>query len=492
MADSRPNILLIMTDQQRGDCLGIAGHPGLLTPNMDHLAASGVRFTRGYSTCPSCVPARRSLMSGQHPASTGMVGYRDGVEWEKPPPLLPQVLRDAGYQTALVGRSMHLSPPRKRYGYEQVIHTSHSDPDNDYNQFLRRHGIDPHDGAYGTGVMHNDFTARPWHLEERLHPTHWTVTEALKWLDRRDPTAPFFLTVSFLAPHPPLNPPAAYFERYLRMDLPEPVIGDWATPPENDGLGLDVSSPKVHLRDEMLRSAMAGYFGLINHIDDQMRRLLNGVTGVDRLTGGNTIIVFTSDHGEMLGDHYGWRKSVPYEGSANIPLLIRPARGSGFGSGVVRDEPVCLEDIMPTLLDMAGLPIPDSVDGRSLVQLMHNQDVPWREHLHIEHAPQHHTLTDGRQKFIWWVADGREQFFDLTADPRECRDLIADPAVEPCIERWRAALIEELAGRPEGFSDGQRLIPGVRYPATLNHVAASPAAARWPDRGALPSQPTLA
>src|SRR5690606_7243773 len=103
MADpQRPNILLIMTDQQRGDAMSIDGHPALLTPNMDHLAATGCRFTRAYTTCPTCVPARRCLMAGQHAVTTGMVGYQDNVEWVHHPPLLPEVLRDAGYQTALV------------------------------------------------------------------------------------------------------------------------------------------------------------------------------------------------------------------------------------------------------------------------------------------------------------------------------------------------------------------------------------------------------
>src|SRR5690625_2466162 len=109
MPDDRPNILLIMTDQQRGDCLSLAGHPCLLTPNMDAIGAAGAHFRRAYSTCPVCIPARRSLMSGQHPATNGMVGYKDFQEWN-PPATLPGALRDAGYQTGLVWRNMHLHP----------------------------------------------------------------------------------------------------------------------------------------------------------------------------------------------------------------------------------------------------------------------------------------------------------------------------------------------------------------------------------------------
>ncbi len=120
--------------------------------------------------------------------------------------------------------------------------------------------------------------------------------------------------------HPPLIPPACYFDRYIRTGVPDPLIGDWAVPPENDGIGMGVSSPKVNLKGEALLSARAGYYGLINHLDDQLHRLLNDVTGIDKMTGGNTAVIMTADHGEMLGDHYLWRKSLPYEGAARIPL----------------------------------------------------------------------------------------------------------------------------------------------------------------------------
>ena len=457
----RPNILLIMTDQQRGDCLGIDGHPVLLTPTMDRIAGQGVRFVHAYTTCPSCIAARRSLLSGQFPATHGMRGYRDGVEWDAPP-TLPQVLSDHGYHTYLVGRCMHQHPPRKRYGYDHmVINSLH---DSDYAEWLDRHQPEGSGGYYGTGVMHNDWTARPWHMPEACHQTNWTVNQALEFLRKRDPSCPFFLTVSFLAPHPPLVPPAPYMERYLRTDLPEPVIGDWAAPPENGGLGMGQDAGRVQLEGEALRSTRAAYYGLINHVDDQINRLLNPVTGVDALTGGNTIVIFTSDHGEMLGDHHLWRKSVPYESSARIPLLIRPPKHLGVAPGTIVDQAVCLEDIMPTVLSMAGIDPPGTVDGADLAPLMHGGPGDPRPYLHIEHAPLHHTLTDGQEKFIWFVADGREQFFDLRKDPTECRDLIAEPNLAGRVAHWRDLLVQELAGRPEGFTDGAALVPGVAYP----------------------------
>jgi len=462
----QPNILLIMTDQQRGDCLSIEGHPVLMTPNMDSIAGSGVRFSRCYTTCPTCIAARRSLLSGQFPDTHGMVGYRDGVEWDAPP-TLPQVLGAAGYQTEWIGRTIHQHPVRKRYGFDHMVTGG---AESDYSEWLQCRMPDVEGGVYAGGPMHNDWTARPWHLDEPLHPTNWTVSRALEFLRKRDPSCPFFLCVSFLAPHPPLIPPACYFERYLRTGVDDPIIGDWAIPPPDGGRGLDIGGRRVDLQGEALLSARAGYYGLINHVDDQIRRLLSPVLGVQRMTDHNTIVLFTSDHGELLGDHYHWHKIVPYEPAARIPLLISAPQRFELGAGSVVDTAVCLEDIMPTLLDMAGVDIPDTVEGSSLLPAMRGGPAPDREYLHIQHAPLHHCLTDGREKYIWFVVDGREQFFDLTQDPKECHDLSANPASRERMAHWRSLLVEKLKQRPEGFSDGQRLIPGREFGPTLPHA----------------------
>ncbi|MHB1357685.1 MAG: arylsulfatase [Anaerolineae bacterium] len=466
MASERPNILLIMTDQQRGDCLSSAGHPVLLTPNMDTIAEAGVRFTQAYSSCPSCIAARRSLLSGQFPRTHGQVGYRDGVAWNAPA-TLPGVLTRAGYQTALVGRGMHQHPPRARFGYEQMTVHAVSGA-SDYESWFNQRAPDA-GGSMGFGITNNDWTARPWALADELHFTHWTVNQALEFLQRRDPTCPFFLTVSFLAPHPPLQPPAFYFERYLRQEVPAPWIGDWATPTGSDLGGNDLVAPsRVNLQGEALRSCRAAYYGLINQIDDEMRRLLNPINGVQVQTRGNTVVLFTSDHGEMLGDHYIWRKSVPYESSAHIPLLLSAPARYGLPRGGVVDGVCCLEDVMPTLLDLAGIEVPASVEGRSLLPLARGESAAWREYVTIEHSPLHQSLADGREKFIWWVADGHEQFFDLAADPHEMHDLASSPAAASRIAMWRERLVRELVGRPEGFSDGERLISGRPFPPVLS------------------------
>ena len=461
MAD-RPNMLFVHTEHHRGDALGCEGHPVLLTPNMDNIAYQGVRFSRFYSACPSCIASRRSILTGLDPQTHGMVGYRGGIEWDGVP-TLPGILREQGYQTVHIGRSMHQHPPRKGYGFESM------ETQEDYWDWLHdhspRHGIDD---WFGGGVMHNDWTVHPWHLDEDLHFTNWTVERALRFMRDRDPSRPFFLSLGFLAAHPPFQPPAFYLERYLRTGLPDPLIGDWAQPPLAGELGDEdyVSSHRIHLPDEALRCMRAAYYGLLNHVDDQLRRLINPVKGLRHRD--DTIIILTSDHGEMLGDHYRFRKELAYEGSARVPFLLSAPPQFGVGKNVVTDALATHADIMPTLLELLGLPIPDSVDGMSLCAHLSGETAEaWRECLHIEHAPYHQCLTDGREKYIWWPGDGREQLFDLSRDPDELHDLAPDPAAGHRLARWRDRLIDSLRNRPEGFVREGKLVPGRPYGAVI-------------------------
>jgi len=453
-----PDILFIHTEHHRGDCLGCEGHPVLLTPNMDNIARRGVRFSRFYSACPSCIPSRRSILTGQDPQTHGMVGYREGLEWDGVA-TLPGVLRDSGYQTVHIGRSMHQYPPRKRYGFE------HMEIGEDYLEWLRdqhpRHGIDD---WFGGGVMHNDWTVHPWHLDEDLHQTNWTVERASRFMETRDPSRPFFLSLGFIAAHPPFQPPPFYLDRYLRARLPDPVIGDWAVPPRPEELGNEdyVSAHRIKLPAEAQRCMQAAYFGLLNHVDDQLRRLINPVKGIRHCD--DTIIILTSDHGEMLGDHYLFRKSVAYEGSARVPFLISAPPAFGIRKGLIVHAPTTHADIMPTLLDMLDMDIPDSVDGLSLYPLLRGErPSAWRDALHIEHSPHHQCLTDGREKYIWEPSDGREHLFDLTVDPGERHDLAQDADAAGRLASWRERLIVRLRDRPEGFVQNGRLVPGRPY-----------------------------
>jgi arylsulfatase len=457
-----PNILLIHTEHHRGDSLGCENHPVLLTPNMDTIAYKGARFTRFYTACPSCIATRKSILVGQLPQTHGMVGYRDGLEWDGIP-TLPGILRANGYQTVHLGRSMHQYPPRKRYGFD------HMETNLDYNEWLRDndhtyHGVND---WFSGGVMHNDWTVHPWHFDEAAHQTNWTIERALHFMQTRDPSCPFFMSLGFISAHPPFQPPPFYFERYLRTGVPDAYIGDWAKPPQPNELGDEdlVSANRINLPPEAFRAMRAAYYGLLNHVDDQLRRLINPVTG---LRHDNTIIIFTSDHGEMLGDHYRFRKYVAYEGSARVPFLFCAPPRFGINKMSIIDAPSTHADIMPTILDMLRIAIPESVDGLSLYPWLRGEKPEnWREFLHIEHAPYHHGLTDGRDKYIWNPGDGNEQLFDLTADPHELHDRAADKDAAERLRFWRERLMARLEKRPEGFVENGKLVPGKPYPPII-------------------------
>ncbi len=470
----KPNMLLIMPDQMRGDCLSLERHPVILTPNIDEIGGQGVHFTRAYTTCASCIPARRSLLTGQFPATGGMVGYREGFPLKTR--TVTQILREAGYATAIAGRYMHQSPYEEPYGFEKRVLGSVYVQDDDYARMLDKEVPDL-GGIRGLGVSYNGWQARPWTLPEHLHPTNWVARRARQMIRDHPAGRPLFLCASFYAPHPPLIPPSFYMERYLRMDLPEPAVGEWATPPANDALGAGVDAHETCLGGEALRSAQAGYYGLINHLDDQLYWLVREFRQKSRENGRGWLVVFTSDHGEMLGDHYFFRKCEPYEGSSRIPFLVQGSRELEFGAGAACSQPVCLEDIMPTLLEVAGLERPESVDGRSLVPVLRGESSDVRPWLHGEHAPcysarqAYHFLTDGRMKYVWRPLDGEEQLFDLETDPRELHDLAADESNRDRVSVWRGRLIEHLKDRPEGFTDGERLVPGRPYDAVLPHLS---------------------
>ncbi len=472
--DDRPNILLLMTDQQRGDCLGLDGHPVLQTPNLDHLGATGFHFRRAYTACPVCIPARRTLMTGQTPAHHGvLMNYHTWLDG----PTLPGELAKAGYQTHLVGK-LHLWPHRKRYGFEseQWSDTPRPDRDDDYQRFLRRHGADGPRLSAAHGMNSNGWNVRPWHLDERYHFTNWCASMAIDFLERRDPTRPFFLKVSFIHPHQPCTPPRDLYDRYLGMDLPEPYVGDWARVYDAPRRGLPVAAWRVCLERALMRQYRAAYWASITHIDSQIGRLVECLPR-------NTVVLFLSDHGEMLGDHQWIRKRSAYEPSARVPFLVNLPGRVGIAGGRAIDAPVELMDVMPTLLDLAGCDVPETCDGRSLVPLMRGDAGDWRAFVHGECAEMptagtgQQYLTDGHRKYIWLPGQGQEQYFDLDADPREMHDLAADPDRADEVAAWRERLVEMLAGRPEGFTEGGRLrkldgptafcLPGFERPAGM-------------------------
>lgn len=469
----RPNVLLLVADQWRGDCLGIAGHPEVKTPYLDALAIQGARFSRAYSAVPSCIAARAALFTGMRPEHHGRVGYEDGVRWDYPN-TLAGCFTQAGYQTQCVGK-MHVHPLRSRQGFEAVelhdgyLHFNrsariprvyHQHIADDYFYWMQGMG---HKDVTDTGLQCNSYPARPWVYEEALHPTNWVTDRAIDFLRRRDRSQPFFLMASYVRPHPPYDPPECYMRPYMTGALSMPPVGEWA--PE---IGLSTHSGVHGVADRtLLQQAMAGYYGCMTHVDHQMGRLMEVLGTEGDLQ--NTIVMFVSDHGEMMGDHHYMRKSLPYEGSAHVPMILS---GPGIPQGLVLDQVMELSDVMPTLLQAAGLEIPDSVDGQSAMGLLNGQG-KWREFVHGEHSYgqlSNHYIVSSRDKYVWFSQTGEEQYFDLAADPKELRNLAGRPETAERVAVMRQALIEALSGREEGYVRDGRLMVGAQPKAILSFL----------------------
>ncbi|WP_276275011.1 arylsulfatase [Haladaptatus sp. QDMS2] len=473
----RPNILLLMTDQQRGDTIGAdpatphdgAGEPVVHTPNLNHLAATGTLFSRAYTPAPSSIPARRCLWTGQTPATNGC------PNWTTEPwsfaNTLPELLTAAGYQTRLTGKT-HSLPQRNHFGFEHIVlHAGLAGEADDYSAWLdRQTGGNSSETAHGIG--RNSWDPRPWHLDESLHPTTWTTNRALEFFEKRDPTRPFFHTVSYVRPHQPFDAPQPYWDMYADRNLPGPYRGDWAERVYG-GYVPDHPKPSAWCADlpaTVEQRARAGYYGSITHVDHQINRLLRDLEVRGELQ--NTVVVFFSDHGDMLGDHLLWRKTYAYEGSARVPLILRFPESMATSQRRFVEEPVGLEDVMPTLLSAAGADIPPSVEGRDLGALSTDPDAPWREFYHGEHGPIYHDdnamhyLVDATTKYVWNPVTGEELLFDLAEDPGEEIDLSTQPENAETLERWRSRLVSRLEDRPEGFSDGTSL-EQVSDPASL-------------------------
>lgn len=475
----RPNVLLICVDQWRRDCLSVAGHPVVETPYLDELALRGVRFTRAYAATPTCIPARASLLTGLSQDHTGRIGYRDGVPWDYPVTIAGE-FTGGGYQTEAIGK-LHVYPERSQMGFQHVrlhdgfLHFARSAERNiarldDYLPWLQRalgHGVDYIDH----GVDVNGVTVRPWDKPEYTHPSTWIATQAIDFMRCRDTRKPFFLYLGFHRPHPPYDPPQWAFDQYVHQRMPDPVIGDWADmldPHRNDQLH---EAHVARYPRKVIDRAKAGYYGHMTHIDQQVNRVLEHLRQYRQHE--NTWVCFVSDHGEMMGDHHMYRKGYPYEGSAGVPLILSGPPASGLLHGATRDAVIELRDIMPTLLDCAGLPVPTGIDGVSVLPVARDNVEGVRPHLHGEHTIFGQTiqwLTDGHEKYVWWSGSGVEQLFDLDADPDECADLAGSPASADTISRWRTILIHELAGREDGLSDGTRLVTGLPVQPILPSV----------------------
>lgn len=474
------NLLFITADQMRGDCIAALGHPNISTPNLDAMVGEGVAFTSAYSATPTCIPARAALLTGLSQTGHRRVGYQDFLPWEYPT-TLPGCLTEGGYHTHCAGK-MHVWPPRSLMGFHSVdLHDSflpHRNTDttagnwwgrvDDYGVWLRGQfpGAEAELGDSGVGC--NSWVVRPWPLPEYTHPTNWTVSRSLDFLRRRDPTKPFFLWTSFVAPHPPYLPLECYLNQYLEQTLAPPVVGEWA-----QEIGAPHPNPDCFIgrpSSQEIRYMQAGYYAMITHLDHQIGRLIRSLRDEEVLM--DTVVLFTADHGEMLGDHHMFRKSQPFEGSVSVPMLLwDPGHHLGLPEGTRCSAITELRDVLPTLLTAAGLPAPDSIQGMSLLEMLHGA-TPAREELHGEHADMtgrngsmQYIVTE-KYKYIWYSDDGCEMLFDRNDDPKELVNLAKNRQHQAVLVNHRKRLIRVLAGRQEGYSDGEHLLVG-RTPVTL-------------------------
>jgi arylsulfatase A-like enzyme len=463
----RPNVLFVSVDQWPGGLLGVAGHPVIETPTLDRLAANGIFFPNAYSECPICIPARRSMMTGADPQAHGDRRFQPALEMPALP-TLARTFRDNGYQATAVGK-LHVYPPRDRIGFDDVILSEEGRPHlggpDDYDIFLADQG---HPGqGFMHGMSNNEYAWRTWHLPEHCHATNWATDQMCRTIKRRDPTRPALWHLSYVYPHPPIVPLACYFERYARREVDAPVLGEWA----RDTNALPPALKEVvnfwaRLKPEELADMRRAFYAQCTHIDHQLRLVIGTLREEGLLD--DTIILFTSDHGDMLGDHGLYAKRVMYQGSARIPMILVGTAGCGrVGHHRVDDRLVGLQDVMPTLIDLCGLPVPESCTGRSMVAGP-SRDILYCEAL--EGANAMRMVTDGRYKLIWYPCGNAVQLFDLHADPRELDDLSGHPDQAGTRRRLEQALAARLYGGDIAWVADGRLVgfPAIEVPPRPN------------------------
>lgn len=437
MPDPRhPNVILISTDQHRADTLGIAGHPCVYTPGIDAMALSGHYFPSALSEAPSCVAARRTLFSGQIPFHHGMIGFNDMLPWEEQDTLC-RCFQRGGYKTYSVGKR-HIYPQDDPKGFDKIL--THEEArflspgyKDDYLDWLKEQGWGDF-GLFNAGVTNNAHTSRPCVFPEKYHVTTWTASKSIEVMEehiaKHGHDQPFFLYTSFSKPHPPWDPPEFFYNRYANdPDIPKPVLGDpakYATRDAEYRMRMRGPVPEAEFLPMSLkdvRRARAGYYGCIDHIDTQITRFFYHLWRMLRIR--NTILVFVSDHGDMLGDHHRWAKCVGYEGSIRVPFILNFPATMNIPAGCrYPNVTVGLQDVMPTLLDACHLPIPKKVDGLSLMPLVRGETKKLdRDHLHGEHLQYGHFLANHREKFIWHYRTDTLEYYDLKKDPYERRNL---------------------------------------------------------------------
>lgn len=432
-----PNILFIQADQLGAWALSTYGNTFAQTPNIASLGTQSTVFDNAYSPFPLCAPSRFGMMSGRTPSRIG--AYDNACEFPAQTPTFAHYLRRAGYRTILSGK-MHFVGPDQLHGFEERL-TSDIYP-GDFTWTEKIGEADENNKSTPRCITEAGPCGGSVQLDydnEVVDRAEARITELVQHGD-----GPFMMTVSMTHPHDPYYCLPEHWNRYEGIDIPMPLFADYG-PDDLDHLGRYIC--KRHGFDgtfspETIARARRGYFGSVSYVDDQVGRL---VALIDRLgIRDNTVIIFTSDHGEMLGERGMWFKRHFYEKSARVPLMISLP---GQTTGTHRTENVSLIDLLPTLIDLSGQStdmIVGPIEGRSLNGLLNGEGDAWDNVTYSE------TMSDGLAKPVFMVKRdhlkliyGREQgtqLFDLQADPDEVDNKAGDPAYAETL----SALMTEL------------------------------------------------
>ena len=456
-----------MTDQHRADAIGCMGNSAIKTPFIDSLAAEGNCFISGYTSSPSSTPARAGLLTGMSPWKHGMLGY--GKVAEKYPYEMPQMMRDMGYYTFGIGK-MHWFPQKALHGFHATLVDESGrveSPDfvSDYREWFQTQAQDLNPDL--TGVGWNDHGSKVYQLPENLHPTAWTGQTASDLIRNYSTDKPLFLKVSFARPHSPYDPPQRYLDMYKAEDMPKPFVGEWCGKyaEQLDPESVASDAPFGNFGEDYALNSRRHYYANVTFIDDQVGEIIQALK--DKGMYENSIICFTSDHGDMLGDHHHWRKTYPYEGSSHIPYIVKwpDSLSCIVKKGEKIENPVELRDFLPTFIDLAGGKVPTDMCGRSLADLVRSKQPEWREFIDMEHAtcysPDNYwcALTDGKLKYIWNFNTGEETLFDLVKDPKELRACTTDKQYAKSLQHMRKSMVAHLSERGETFVKDGQLVP---------------------------------
>lgn len=416
-----PNIVVIVADDLRYDAIGAHGNPVIATPHLDRLIQDGTTFRRIIAPTPICTPSRAEMLTGQSALATGVSFFGNDIPSKLP--LLPEVLHDAGYETIHVGKWHNNEDGPLRHGFDQALAM-----------------------AYGYGPHFREWNGRTY------YDTELFATATVDYLRRRRSPRPFFVHLNLTVPHDPRELPPAYEGRYAPASIPVPPNFAGRHPFDHGA---------IHERDEGLlarplqaaavQAELAVYYAMVSHMDAQIGRVL--ATLEARGLDDETVVVFTSDHGLALGSHGLLGKQNMYDHSIGAPLIIRTPEHPG---GQVSAAQGYLRDLYPTLLELAGVEIPASVEARSLVPALENPAAPGRPQLFGHYRDVQRMVRTDRWKLIHYPKLDRYQLFDLQRDPHEMQDLAGQPAhatVEADL-RTRLAALQRAYGDPLVADDG--------------------------------------